>query len=240
MEPPAPQKTIVYSRVISLSHPLRPGIPLWPGDPPVQLETVAHWGEDGFFLQRFCLGEHTGTHLNAPCHFFPGAATVDRLDPQSLVLQAVVLDCRDAAAENPDYALEPADIRRWEARHGTIPPGSLVLLSTGWQERWPDPVAFFNDGPDGKMHFPGFSTASVDLLIQERQVAGFGIDTHGIDAGVDETFAANRLALARGKLVLENLANLHLLPATGATLVIGVLPLQGGSGSPASVLALVP
>lgn len=234
------RRTIVYSHVVHLSHPIRPGIPLWPGDPPVELETVARWSEDGFFLQRVCLGEHTGTHLNAPSHFFPRAAAVDRLNPECLVVPAVVIDGRQAAEENPDYTLQPHDILRWEARHGSIPRGTLVVLWTGWQERWHNPEAFFNRDDQGKMHFPGFAASSVEFLIEQRQVAGFGTDTHGIDPGSDETFASNRLALAKGKLVLENLTNLHRLPPMGATLVIGVLPLQGGSGSPASVLAFVP
>lgn len=240
MKPAQSRRTMVYSHVVSLSHPIGAGIPLWPGDPPLELETVAHWSQDGFFLQRFGLGEHSGTHLNAPRHFFPQGAAVDRLDPASLVVGAVVLDCRKAAAEDPDYTLQPTDVERWEAKHGPIPEGSLVVLWTGWHERWHHPVAFFNKGNDGRMHFPGFAPSTVDFLIQQRQVAGFGTDTHGIDPGLDETFAANRLALARGKLVLENLTNLHRLPPTGATLVIGVLPLQGGSGSPASVLAFIP
>lgn len=234
------QKTIHYSRVVHLSHVVHPSIPCWPGDPPVQLETAARWEQDGFFLQRLALGEHAGTHLNAPRHFDPDGMAVDGLPAEALVAPAAVIDISPEAAADPDYTVAPADILRWEERHGTIPGGSIAVLRTGWEHRWPDPGAFFNTGPDGRMHFPGFGVDAVAFLIEERRAKGFATDTHGIDPGYDETFAANRLALRHGCLVLENAANLGQLPPTGATLAIGVLRLAQGSGSPASVLAFIP
>ncbi|MEP0858635.1 hypothetical protein [Trichocoleus sp. DQ-U1] len=67
-----------------------------------------------------------------------------------------------------------------------------------------------------------------------------GIDTHGVDPGQDETFSTNRLVLKKAGIVLENLTNLDRLSPTGTTLVIGILRLRGGSGTPVSVLAFVP
>jgi kynurenine formamidase len=48
------------------------------------------------------------------------------------------------------------------------------------------------------------------------------------------------MALENRLIVLENLTNLDLLPPTGALLIIGLLRLEGSSGGPASVTALVP
>jgi kynurenine formamidase len=163
------------------------------------------------------------------------------------------VDIRDKTAADPDYALTGADVLTWEGRHGQVRAGSVVLLYTGWQEKWKDPAAYLNPDASGNLHFPGFGTDAARFLLAERGIAGLGIDTHGVDGGRDTTFGVNAQVLAQGRIlaqgtgcperprvVLENLANLDRLPPTGATLVIGVLRLRGGSGSPVSVMAFVP
>lgn len=90
------------------------------------------------------------------------------------------------------------------------------------------------------MHFPGFSSYATQFLLKERQIAGLGIDTHGVDPGQDNSFTTNRLVLAQQGIILENLTNLDQLPPKGTTLAIAPLRLRGGSGSPVGVLAFVP
>lgn len=232
------EKRIIYRRVVDLSHPIRPGIPVWPGDPAVEFETVAEAGRDGYFLRRFSMGEHSGTHLSSPAALYDGAAGPDEQPPASLVVPAVVFDASGPATKNPDCVLTPGDVALWERRNGPVPPASLALLSTGWQRYWDDPDRFINADANGRMHTPGFSPDAARLLLEQRTVAGLGIDTHGVDAGMDAKLSVSRLALARSALVLECLNNLDQLPPTGATVIVGRLPLAGGSGAPASVLAL--
>lgn len=234
------QKNLTYSRVIHLSHVIDPDIPQWPGDPPVEFETVAELEKDGYYLRRFSLGEHSATHMNAPSSFYSGVMGIDQYPAESLVVPAVVMDVRDKVAVNPDYALAPNDILVWEQQHGLVSAGSVVLLYTGWLDLWSNPDAFLNQDIGGEMHFPGFGSDATQFLLHERQIAGVGIDTHGVDSGQDTTFATNRMVLEQLRLVLENLTNLDQLPPKGTTLVIGVLRLRGGSGSPAAVMALVP
>ena len=186
------------------------------------------------------MSEHAGTHLSAPASFHPGGPTVDRYAPGELVKPAVVIDARQQCRNNRDYALTPDDLRAWESRHGEVPPGALALLLTGWPERWHDPADYLGADDAGNLHFPGFGPKAAALLVNERQVSGLGTDTAGVEPGVDAAFAVSRLALARNLLVLQNLANLDSLPPTGAALVIGILRLEGGSGSPAAVTAFIP
>lgn len=186
------------------------------------------------------MGEHSATHMNAPNSFHEEGVGIDAYDPESLVVSAVVIDVRQQAEVDADYRVSTADITAWEADNGQVPAGCVVVAYTGWQEKWADPAAFFNEDADGGMHFPGFAADTTRFLLEKRDVAGVGIDTHGVDPGQDEEYVTNTEVLARRGIILENLTNLDQLPATGTTLVIGILRLENGSGSPVSVLALVP
>ena len=229
------QKTIAYSQIIHLSQIIHPEIPQWPGDPPVEFEKVADLDEDGYYLRRFSMGEHSATHMNAPNSFHPHSAGIDAYPAESLVVPAVVINMLNLAASNPDYVLAVDDVFKWEQKYGKIPQGSVVLLYTGWQDKWSDTNEFIN-----QQHFPGFATATTQFLLDERQITGVGIDTHGVDSGQDETFGTNHQVLSRRGIVLENLTNLDQLPPLGTTLAIGILRLRDGSGSPAAVMAFVP
>lgn len=132
------------------------------------------------------------------------------------------------------------DVQVWGQQFGSVREGSIVLLYSDWQEKWNTPHAFLNLDYNGAGHFPGFGMEAVRFLIAELRVGGIGIDTHGVDGGQGQKFAVNRLIREKPRIVLENLTNLDQLPPTGTTLAIGILRLAGGSGSSASVLALVP
>ena len=235
-----PGRTISFRRVVDLTHPIRPGIPAWPGDPPMEFETTATIPRDGYFLRRFSMGEHSGTHISTPSAFFDQGLGPDSIPVEALVAPAVVIDARTGAGGDPDYTLTVDDVGEWERRHGKIASGSLILLLTGWRRYWDEPERFINPRSDCLMHTPGFSPQALTFLLDDRGAAGIGIDTHGVDAGKDTDLEVSRTALGRDAMVLECLNNLDRLPAKGATLVIGRLPLVGGSGSPACVLALVP
>jgi kynurenine formamidase len=150
-----------------------------------------------------------------------------------------VIDVRSDGARDADYQLPAARIEKWENRHGRIPAGAIVLLRTGWASRWPDAQKYRNQDAQGKMHFPGFSIEAAKLLI-ERKVSGLGCDTMSIDYGASEDFAVHHLALGAGLYHLENLADLSALPETGAFLIVAPIKLEGGSGGPVRVFALLP
>ena len=231
---------IQFSRLVDLSHPISPQTPIWPGDPEPQFEKWADLPKDGYFIRRFSLSEHAGTHLTAPASFYPDGRTVDLYRPEDLLKPVSVIDARDECQDNPDYSLAVQDLKEWEANNGPFPEGSTALLLTGWSSKWHDPFGYLGIGQENQVHFPGFGVDAASLLIGERGAAGLGTDTAGLEPGIDNSFAVSRLVLAQPRIALENLANLEQLPTTGATILIGVLRLVGGSGSPASVSALLP
>lgn len=238
--PPAPALLDVASaRVIDLSHPITPEMPLFPGTKPYAAETLGTVEKDGYYINRFSMDEHAGTHVDAPAHFAPGAATAEGIAPEQLVGPAAVVDVTAKVAQNPDHQVTVDDLRSWESRHGAFHPKHIVLVRTGWGARWSDPAKYLNQDAKGVMHFPGVSVEASRYL-HERGVRCIGIDTLSTDPGPSQSFDQHKAFLAAGGYHVENLANLELLPETGAVVVVAPLPLVRGSGAPARVLALLP
>jgi kynurenine formamidase len=191
-------------------------------------------------LNRISIGEHSGTHWGTPNTFIEGARSADMIPAQELVVPAVVIDIRDKAAEDVDYRLSVDDITAWEAVNGQIPAGSVVILFTGWEDKWDDPDAFINEDADGILHWPGFGADAAEYLVSERGAVGLGTDTHGADPGNDEEYGASFAMYDADGMILECLGGLDQLPPVGATLVVGGWPTEGGSGSPARIFAFLP
>jgi kynurenine formamidase len=226
------------SRIVDLTHAMHEGMPFWPGGVPFRMVRLVDY-DQGYRLHRFEMGENTGTHVDAPAHFARGKRAIHELPLADLVVPAAVIDVKAKVAANPDYQLAAADIAAWEARHGRIPAGALVIMNTGWAARFASQAAYANQDAAQVMHFPGFGRDAAEALIA-RDVTGIGIDTLSLDHGPSKDFATHHLMLGANKYMVENLANLDALPATGATVVIGVLPVKDGSQAQARVFALLP
>jgi len=228
------------TRVLDLSYAINDKLVAWPGDEKFfEAKVNATIEKNGYFTRSFWMLEHYGTHLDAPAHFPPGKTTVDQIPVKQLFGPALVIDVRAESGKDADYQLGVAPLEDWEKRHGRIPEGAIVLLRTGWASRWPDVQKYRNQDATGKMHFPGFSVEAAKLLI-ERKVSGLGCDTLSIDPGISSDFAVHQVSLGAGLYHLENLANMSELPETGAFLIVAPIKLEGGSGGPARVFALLP
>ncbi|CDO37054.1 cyclase family protein [Novosphingobium sp. KN65.2] len=208
-------------------------------------QEISRYDERGvaWHWNNFTVGEHTGTHFDAPVHWVTGKDlpdnTVDKVPPDKLVAPAVVLDFSAQCAANPDFLLKAEHIKEWEAEHGDIPAGAWVLFRTDWSKR--DVDGYTNRRDDGA-HTPGPDADAIQYLL-ERDVLGLGVETIGTDAGqahlLDPMYPAHTLLHGAGKYGLQCLENLDKLPATGAIVIASPLKIRGGSGSPLRVLALV-
>ncbi|HET6469421.1 MAG TPA: cyclase family protein [Geminicoccaceae bacterium] len=227
-----------FSGVVDLTHVLTPDFPTFFGEPQLQIEPVFTWEQHRFNMNRWTLVEHTGTHMDAPIHFSedgPGPAeiAVDRL-----VVPLAVIDIAARAESDPDAQLTPDDIRAFEAEHGPLPAGCCVALHSGWGRFVREP-RFRNADGDGKLHFPGFHAEAARMLLEERDVAGIAVDTLSLDFGPSPDFAVHYAWLPTGRWGLEAVANLDDVPPLGATLVVGGPKVQGATGGPSRVLALI-
>jgi kynurenine formamidase len=230
-------------RLVNLSHVNDPArTSLYPGDPEFRLTAVRSIAVDGFALQLAEQGEHTGTHWGAPAHFHAGEPAADELDPHDLFRPAVRLDVREQCAADPDYGVTVADLRAFERRHGRIPAEAAVILWTGWDARWGTP-AYPNLDGDGVVHQPGFTVEAVRWLLRTGRLGrrgALGTDTFGPDRGVDGGYPVSLALYREHRISLECLANLRALPATGAWILAGGTINRHGSGSPATIYALLP
>ena len=222
--------------LIDLTQPLGPATVLWPGSQPFTAETTVDHDTHGAYARDLTLPEHAGTHLDAPVHFARDGATTETLALSALVRPAARLDVRALVADDPSFAVSAANVEKIERLDGEIPAGSAVLVNTGWDRFLGDPERY---GGGAATAFPGLGTDAARLLVV-RGVVGIGIDTLGVDPGESETFSAHRVTMPAGLWHAEGLVGLDRVPARGAWLVVGVLPIVDGSGAPARVFAVLP
>lgn len=240
-------------KIIDLTHTLNedfPGLQLPPELGQVatfKKEQICKYDEKGpgWYWNNFTVGEHFGTHFDAPIHWVTGKDqpnnTVDTIPSEHFIAGACVIDASAEVAKNPDFVLTPEYIQNWEKQHGNLEKGAWVLFRTDWHKR-PFDGSFLNVGEDGLNHTPGPSKEAVEYMVA-KDVLGFGVETINTDAGMSFTWEmqlpCHTLMHGAGKYGLQCLKNLDQLPAKGATIVAAPLKIEEGSGSPLRVFAIV-
>lgn len=174
--------------LIDLTRPVEPGMPVYPGDPPVELFPIKTAEKDGYTLFSWKTGLHAGTHMDAPLHLLDDPRKICDLPLDRFMAPGVVL----------------ADLERIPRRE--IPLGAAVLFETGM------------DGLYGQAEYyqkyPAMSLELCEYLVA-RQVALVGLDAPSPDY---YPFPVHKRLLSLGVPVLENLTNLHLLREKAFTL----------------------
>lgn len=241
-------------KVVDLTQPLEPDTPVielppsFAPSPGFSMETISRYDDRGpaWYWNTIHLGEHTGTHFDAPVHWITGKDlpdnTLDTLPVRRLIGPACVIDVSKEVAEDEDFLLTREYVEGWEKEHGQIPAGAWVLLRTDWSKRT-DRESFLNAREDGP-HAPGFHQGCSRFLAHDRDVLGVGVETVGTDAGQAGTFEPpfpnHTIMHGAGKFGLASLCNLDQLPPVGAIVIAAPLKIVDGSGSPLRVLALAP
>jgi kynurenine formamidase len=140
---------------------------------PFRMEEISRYDERGpaWYWNNISLGEHTGTHFDAPIHWISGKDlannAVDTIDIAKFIAPAAVIDCSKESAANPDFALTIPFVEQWETHYGKIEPGSWLLLRTDWsKQNYPKYAGLRDDGA----HTPGPEPAVVRWLVEQRDV----------------------------------------------------------------------
>lgn len=244
---PAFAVDLQHARIIDLTHSFDERTIYWPTAPSSFQLTRLSYGktEAGYFYAAnvFCTPEHGGTHLDAPIHFAESGLTVDQIPVRQLVGPGIVIDVSQHAAAEPDYRLSAQDVRRWEAKHGTVPEGAIVLLRTGWGKWWDDRKRYLGDDTPGnasRLHFPSYGKDAAEFLVKVRKVAALGVDTASIDYGPSKDFIVHQIVNGANLPGLENIANLEALPETGTWIIALPMKIGGGSGGPLRIVGVIP
>lgn len=244
-EPAASHAPAVPATLVDLTHAYDADTIYWPTEAGFQLEVAAHgMTEKGYFYaaNRFCAAEHGGTHLDAPLHFSEGGHAADEIPIEQLVGQGVLVDVSEACSNDRDYQITVEDLTAWESQNGSLPEGAILLLRTGWEERWTDREAYLGTairGPEAvpELHFPGLHPDAARWLVEERTIKAVGLDTPSIDYGQSQLFESHVILFGAGVPAFENVAALGRLPATGFVIAALPMKIRGGTGGPLRIVA---
>jgi isatin hydrolase len=243
-------------RVVDLSLPLAEDLPCsWPGNIPYQHKVFDNYTA-GFHTRWLMFAEHTGTHFDAPTHWVPppdsglpgagpaGAISTDRVPLEQLIGPAVVIDLRTSLPEavpgrSPAIGVEA--IEAFEADHGRIGPGEVVILRTDWDRRYvagEEGRGYVSDCVAGrKPGWPAPTAHAVSLLV-DRGVRCLATDTPSVGA-VEDGYGAHVAGLAHGVVYVEGLTRLAELPVRGGIFMFLPLPVRGGTGAPGRAVCLL-
>ena len=242
-------------KVVDLTAPLGPETPviylppqIGKNTPSVKVHEISHYDQNGpFWAWNWLeLGEHTGTHFDAPVHWITGKdykdGWTDSIPVKNFVAPVCVIDRSRETAKDPDYLLTAESVKEWEREHGAIEADNWVVLRTDWYKRNGSTQTFLNADEKGP-HSPGPAAEAIEYLLT-RNIVGWGSETVGTDAGsaggMTPPFPAHNLMHKANRYGLASLCNLDQLPPKGAILIAAPLKFVNGTGSPVRALALVP
>lgn len=234
------------ARWVDLTHSFDERTIYWPNNPfGFELEVQSRgMTPGGFFYSSNALRapEHGGTHVDAPVHFHEGARSVDRVPLEQLIGEACVIDVSAEVGEDADHLVSVAEVEAWEARHGRIPRGALVLIRTGWDRYYDDRARCLGTAKSGnealpELHFPGLDPALAQWLVDERAPKAVGLDTPSLDRGQSTDFRTHRILAAENIPGFENVAHLAELPPRGALVFALPMKIAGGTGAPLRMVA---
>lgn len=190
-----------------------------------------------------CTPEHGGTHLDAPSHFYKDRWRTHNIPMENLIGPGVIVDVKTKVEINQDYRVSVSDLEKWENMYGRIPDKAIVIMNSGWHERYPNASLVFNtDSPTdpNTFHFPGWHEDAISWLINQRSVNIVGVDTPSTDYGQSKTFPVHVLLGDADISGAENVANLDLIPNSGSMIFVAVTKIKDGSGGPARIFATLP
>ncbi len=231
-------------KILDLTYSFDSQTIYWPTEKGFRLHKISY-GETpkGYFYaaNKFCTPEHGGTHVDAPRHFSRSGWTVDKIPVDTMHGRALVINVASKAKADRDYAISIVDIQQFEKQYRGIKSNDIVLFFTGWGRYWGNKKIYLGSdkfGDTKNLHFPGISREAAQYLV-DKKVKAIGLDTPSLDPGISSDFWAHRIILGANIYGIENIANLQSVPSIGAELIVAPMKIQGGSGAPARIYAIL-
>lgn len=234
-------QTLKGAKYVDLTHTMTPSIPVWKGFGPAKFGPTLNpetgqpykYDPDGFEATRYELStDQYGTQLDPPAHWAPEYPAIDELPATYTLRPLVVISIVDQVAKDPNYHLQVQDILNWEAKHGQVPAGSVVMVRSDWSKRWPDPKL----ATESK--FPGVSLDALKFLHEKRKILFHGHEP--LDTDSTPTLEGEYWLMHNGYAQAEGVANLDQVAETGCLIAIGYPKFQGGLGGYARYIGICP
>lgn len=235
-------------KYVDLTHAFNPTIAVWPGFGNAKFKpTIAGADMPGYIGkgQEFTYEKHGfigtayeiptdqyGTQLDPPAHWDEYGATISDLPATYVVRPLVVIDIHEKVAKDPGYHCSVDDIKAWEAKHGAIPEGAVVMVRSDWHKRWAD-VERYNKKP-----FPGVGLDALKFLHLQRRILFHGHEP--LDTDTTPNLEGEHWLMHNHFCQAEGVTNLDKVPEVGALLAIGFAKPEGGSGGYARYIAICP
>jgi kynurenine formamidase len=211
-------------RAVDLTHAFCNGMPVFPGLPEPAFEPIANVEEDGYAMTSYRMLNHIGTHVDAPAHQIAGGDTLDEIGLERLVTDAVRID---VSHRDPHGAVTLAEL---EPELDRVRTGDIVLFYSNNAR---------NYGTGAYWTGWSYPDADASRALIERGVSAIGFDGPSADPVDSTTFDLHRVWLGAGRMILENVNNLDLLPER-AQIVVAPMKVAGANGAPARIFALLP
>ncbi|XP_015923597.1 isatin hydrolase [Parasteatoda tepidariorum] len=235
-------------RLVDMTHVFKDNTSGYPGMKEFKIDDLHNGTSEmigGLWLQmeEYSSGTHIGTHMDAPSHFIKGGANIDDIPPTEFFGPAAVIDITSKSALDSDAEVTVEDLLLWESATGQNLNGTILLLNSGWGQKWNDRPAYYGNEENGAtdLHFPGFSPVACQWLVENRSIKGIGTDTLSLDKGsTTSEFLSHVTVLGNGIFVLENVANVDKIPIYGSMLYVFPMKIGKASGAPTRIVASIP
>ena len=209
-------------QIVDLSHEIRTGMQVYPGDPDVRITTALNVDEHGVNVLSIHLGSQSGTHVDSPFHVLKGLATLDQLELSKFVGRACIVDAT---------GLSPRSEIPHELFLATNYTGcSIVLVRTDWSDYFGTPEYLAHP-------FPSMSSLA---LLRDVGVTTIALDFLSLDCTPEnpsESTLENHYLWSRANgIIAENLRNLRSI--TAATPYVSLLPINLGASDGAWIRAV--
>lgn len=219
------KKGAALMRIIDLTHIMTPDMPVYPGMEQPKLCAASTYAQDGFRETLLTMYSHTGTHMDAPAHIFPGLAELDVFPASQFVGKGLVIDCGGLQAG------EQIGLEKISAVQALADEADFLLFYTGWDAYWRQPS--YMQG------FPSVSLSVAQYAVDTGK-RGVGVDTISVDGIQDADLPVHRLLLGTNAMVIiENLTNLGKLGEGLFDFFALPLKFQASDGAPVRAIGLL-
>lgn len=242
------ENTFKSAEYIDLTHAFEPVQPVWPGfglaefGPAIarqDLGAYAKAGDEftyekhGFIATAYTLTtDQYGTQLDPPAHWDEYGATISDIPASFTLRPLVVVDVHEKSLADPGYQATAADVKAWEAKHGPVPEGSVVMFCLDWYKNWNDLENF------AKAPFPCVRLDALKYLHMERKILFHGHEA--LDTDTTPNLEGEYWLMHNHFAQAEGVANLGKVPEAGALIDIGFAKPKGGVGGYARYIAIAP